>query len=167
MEKYFKADQDSEIFRIMEKYSGAMFKLQQFIKQLYDKYELDGNNFLPMNDTFAVQGTENNMKYKQHFRKDTVEGLYVFKLNTEFAKEWKKIYEDNNLIESNRHNFHSKVLNLFKIPLIFGFELLPYYDRPNRILYFKFSSNKDFVVPDDIQEIKASEFYSFVESLKN
>lgn len=155
MEKFYIVPKDSELGIEYNKFLSLVNKITTLYKEFVKDKFIHTSSFYPMVTRLWIDADEVDMKiFANDFLADTPG---KFKARSPLNKEWVSLCKENGLTK-NAHKPY--------VPFYFSFGCAKCSWRLfdlNDVIYCTFSTENSFSAPDDIVEIKGSEFYKIIE----
>lgn len=160
MEKFYIVSNDSVLGKKYLEYLEAVNKITDLFRDFAVRNNIHTSSFHPTVTRLWIDPDAEDIKnFSTGFMADTAG---KFKLRNPLNKEWVSLCKENGLTENARKPY---------VPFYFTFGCFEcecrwrLFDVDN-VIYCTFSSEGDFNTPEGLKEIKASEFYSIMESKK-
>ena len=155
MEKFYIVPKESKLGIEYNEYLSLVNRITTLYKQFVQDKFIHTSSFYPMVTRLWIDADEVDMKtFMNEFISDTPG---KFKVRSPMNKEWVSLCKENGLTK----NAHKPYIPFY---FSFGYGKCSWrlFDL-NDVIYCTFSTEGDFTAPDDIVEIKGSEFYTAME----
>lgn len=158
MEKFFTVTEGTRLHDEYFTYKTNHKLVNQCAKDFMEKHNMETEKFARSSETFCIIPTENDCKnFGSMFSKDKVNGLSVFKKNSEIGKDWIKTLKLQNLCVLH------KPMIAFEFSKFAGGKFTTRLFDIDGILYLSFDCGYEVETPEGFNELKASEFFKIIE----
>lgn len=153
---YFIVKEDSKLYQDYFKHLEDREKVRNVFLSIKEKYGIETSGFYPNKDKFRIMATKGDLSRFASRLKKTEPG--VFKKNSPMHKEWVANVADIEHIEKPRLVFYINIPSYKWSEMLFSIS-----DTLYGMIESDIEFGEDFVVPDFLQTMKASEFHKAIE----
>jgi len=158
MEKFFIVTEQSSLHKDYFDWKENIEQVRILVNKFFKTNGIETTQYGFYGDNLCIVPTENDLKkFNNVLGKDTGDQLRPFKGNSKINKLWVKTLNENS-VERKRKPY---------VPMYFPFhgggKMSSRLFDVDDVVYCFYKNNRDFDTPENMIEIKASEFYKIIE----